>query len=171
MCADTYIPKYHLYFILHIIGSLSLQVSLLCPFPSLLFSLLHFLSHRGSGGPPPQSIMVKSQSTAAHSGHCADKLVREENRRKKEGEVEKLGATLGVRLRGRGRVHWVHCTVKEWARSPPGRVWNGWVSQYHWWSPREALPLTRELCLHTDVSVPLIFSPCCCSCSALLLFS
>lgn len=126
MCADTYIHKYCLYFILPIIGSLSLQASLLCPFPSLLFSLLHFLSHRGSGGPPPQSIMVKSQSTAAHSGHCADKLVREEKRR--EGAVEKLGAALGGRLGGRGRVRWVHCTVKEWARSPPGWVRNGWAS-------------------------------------------
>ncbi|KAI4823732.1 hypothetical protein KUCAC02_012302 [Chaenocephalus aceratus] len=25
-------------------------------------------------------------------------------------------------------VLWVHCTVKEWACSPPGRVGNGWVS-------------------------------------------
>lgn len=96
--------------------------------PSLLFSLLHFLSHRGSGGPPPQSIMVKSQSTAAHSGHCADKLVREE-RGRRGGET---GGCTGGRLGDRGRVRWVHCTVKEWARSPPGRVGNGWVSQYHW---------------------------------------
>lgn len=65
--------------------SLSPGSSLFCPFPTLLFSLLHFLSHRGSGGPPPQSITVKSQSTAAHSGHCADKLVkgREEKRAEK----------------------------------------------------------------------------------------
>lgn len=79
----------HGHFILPITGSLPLQASLLCPFPSLLFSLLHFLSHRGSGGPPPQSIMVKSQSTAAHSGHCADKLVREEKKRQEEKRGEK----------------------------------------------------------------------------------
>lgn len=90
-CVQTRIHKYCLYFILPIIGSLSPGFSAL-PIPrspSRLFSLLHFLSHRGSGGPPPQSIMVKSQSTAAHSGHCADKLVREERRREKTRREEK----------------------------------------------------------------------------------
>lgn len=126
----------------------------------LLFSLLHFHSHQGSGGPPPQSIMVKSQSTAAHSGHCADKLVKEKRReaKRREENVETL-EHLEEALEGGEVAHWVHCTVKEWARSTPGQDGNGWVSQCHWWSPCEAQPLVRELCLHTDVNVPLIFSP------------
>lgn len=35
---------------------------------SPLFSLLHFLSHQGSGGPPPQSITVKALYTAHTQG-------------------------------------------------------------------------------------------------------
>lgn len=101
---------------------------LLCPFSCcILFSLLHFLSHRGSGGPPPQSIMAKSQSTAAQSGH-SDKLVKKEEakeRRRKERRE-------GLHWESGGWACWVHCTVKVWARSSPGRVRNGWVSQCHW---------------------------------------
>ncbi|KAF3860465.1 hypothetical protein F7725_000720, partial [Dissostichus mawsoni] len=109
-------------------------------------STLSLHQHLGSGGPPPLSIMLKSQSTAALSGHSADKLVREEKRRDRIEEKKEKGKKRReekireekIRTFGetggnssweawvRGRVLWVHCTVKEWACSPPGWVGNGW---------------------------------------------
>lgn len=135
MCADTYTQILPLFHFTHHGLSLSPGFSAL-PIPrspSRLFSLLHFPSHRGSGGPPPQSIMVKSQSTAAHSGHCADKLVREERRReKKRGEEKRRrgGETGGCTWReawreGEGALGSLHSQRVGTLSARAGREWMG----------------------------------------------